>query len=250
MENIKDKLTTCKLAGIQKSYELILEEARQNNMSYEDFFERLLDEELLSRDNNRFNRLMKKANFPNIKTLEQFNYARAPFVKKTDIASYAALEFIEQRKNIIFIGVQGTGKTHLSIGLGVEACKKGKSVLFTSAASLGNRLSEAQNENVMSKFLDRIKKVDLLIIDELGYVELPAATTNLMFQIFSERYEKGSIIVTTNLEFGEWTKVFHDQRMTTAIIDRLIHNCKIFSFDGPSYRLNDHVNLKSNSLKI
>lgn len=144
--------------------------------------------------------------------------------------------FIENHTNLILIGGSGVGKTHLTTAFGIEACKKGYSVLFFTAASLGNKLVEMQDSLSLSRFIERLKKIDLIIIDELGYVELSPDTTQLMFQIFSEKYEKGSIIVTTNLEFKEWVKVFHDERMTTAIIDRLIHNSKIIACNGPSYR--------------
>ena len=148
-----------------------------------------------------------------------------------------SLDFIDENKNVIFIGDQGTGKTHIVTSIGVEACKQGKSVLFFTAASLGNRLVEMQDESVLNKFIDKLKKEDLLVIDELGFVGLSNKTTQLLFQVFSERYEKGSIIVTSNLEFGEWGNVFNDEIMAAAIIDRLIHNSTIKSFKGQSYRL-------------
>ena len=147
------------------------------------------------------------------------------------------LDFIDDNQNIIFIGDQGTGKTHLVTSIGVEACKQGKSVLFYTAASLGNKLVEMQEELTLNKFIDRLKKVDLLILDELGYVSLSNKTTQLLFQVFSERYEKGSIMITSNLEFGEWGNIFNDEIMAAAIIDRLIHNSVIKSFKGQSYRL-------------
>lgn len=233
---LQDKLTLCKLAGISKCYDHILKSAQENHWSYEQFFDTLLDEELVSRENNRFSRLCKKANFPVIKTFDDFSFLEAPFIPKDKINKLMDCNFIKEHTNLILIGGSGVGKTHLTTAFGVEACKKGFSVSFFTAASLGNKLVEMQDSLSLSRFIDKLKKIDLLIIDELGYVELSADTTQLMFQIFSERYEKGSIIVTTNLEFKEWAKVFHDERMTTAIIDRLIHNSKIITCNGPSYR--------------
>ena len=145
-------------------------------------------------------------------------------------------KYIDEKVNLLFLGSPGTGKTHISLSLAVEACKQGKSVAFYTAANLGNIVVEMQENNQLNKFLKKLRKVDLLLIDELGYVKLSNQTTQLMFQIFSERYETGSIIISTNLEFAEWTNIFHDERMTAAILDRLIHNSKIILFNGESYR--------------
>ena len=238
---LQEKLTLCKLAGISKCYDKIIKQANEQGWSYEQFFDILLDEELISRENNRFSRLCKKANFPVVKTMDEFSFLEAPFIPKDKILKLVDCSFIKEYTNLILIGGSGVGKTHLSTALGVEACKRGFSVAFFTAASLGNKLVEMQEGLSLSRFIEKLKKIDLIIIDELGYVELSADTTQLMFQIFSERYEKGSIIVTTNLEFKEWTKVFHDERMTTAIIDRLIHNSKIISCNGPSYRYKQKV---------
>ena len=147
------------------------------------------------------------------------------------------LDFLSDNQNIVFIGNQGTGKSHIITSIGVEACKQGKSVLFFTAASLGNKLIEMQDHLYLNKFVEKLKKVDLLIIDELGYVSLSHQSTQLLFQVFSERYEKGSIMITSNLEFGEWGNVFNDEIMAAAIIDRLVHNSVIKSFKGESYRL-------------
>jgi DNA replication protein DnaC len=245
MDNILvDKLTLCKLSGIHKSYDRVLNEALEQDWGLERFFTRLIDEEIISRENNRFNRLYKKANFPLLKTIEDFNFVAAPFLRKKDIMPLFSCNFINQNQNLIFIGNSGVGKTHIAVSLGVEACKQGKTVAFYTAAALGNKLVELQDEYQLSKFIDKLRKIDLLIIDELGYVELSKTTTQLMFQIFSERYEKRSIIITTNLKFEEWPKVFYDERMTTAIIDRLIHNSQIVLFDGDSYRLKESISNK------
>ncbi len=229
-----------------KSFERIYKESLDNSLTPLEFFETLVDEEVINRENNRFNRLLKRAKFPIIKTIDQFNFLKAPFLKKTEMLELFNLDFIDDSQNVIFIGAPGTGKSHLSTSLGVEACKDGKTVFFFTAASLGNMLIEMQETLVLSKFLDKLRKVDLLIIDELGYVSLSTQTTRLLFQIFSERYERGSIIVNTNLEFGLWGNIFHDEPMTAAIIDRLIHNSKIITFNGPSYRFESR---KANLLK-
>ncbi len=197
----------------------------------------LLDEEVINRENRRYNRLLKNACFPTIKTIDTFDFSKAPFLNKKEIMELFTLDFLNDNQNIIFIGDQGTGKTHIVTSIGVETCKQGKSVLFFTAASLGNKLIEMQEQLALGKFIEKLRKVDLLIIDELGYVSLSHRSTQLLFQVFSERYEKGSIMITSNLEFGEWGNIFNDEIMAAAIIDRLIHNSIIKSFKGPSYRL-------------
>ena len=236
-EELFEKLKYCKLSGMIDSIDRIYKEVLDNNLNHLEFFEMLLDEEVISRENRRYERLLKKASFPTIKTIDTFEFAQAPYLNKKEIMDLLTLDFIDENKNIIFVGNQGTGKTHLVTSIGIEACKQGKSVLFFTAASLGNKLIEMQEELILNKFIDRIKKVDLLILDELGFVTLSNRTTQLLFQVFSERYEKGSIIVTSNLEFSEWGNIFNDEIMAAAIIDRLIHNSAIKSFKGQSYRL-------------
>lgn len=236
-QELFNKLKYCKLSGIVESFDRVYKEALENELSHLEFLETLLDEEVINRENNRYKRLLKAAKFPTTKTIDTFNFSKAPFLNKKEIMELLNLNFIKENQNIIFIGDQGTGKTHLITAIGVEACKQGKSVLFFTAASLGNKLIEMQEEILLGKFIEKIKKVDLLILDELGYVSLSRQSTQLLFQIFSERYEKGSIMITSNLEFGKWGNIFNDEIMAAAIIDRLIHNSVIKSFQGPSYRL-------------
>lgn len=236
-EELFDKLKYCKLSGMTDVFDRIYQETLDKDLSNIDFFEMLLDEEVISRENSRYSRLLKKASFPTIKTIDAFNFSKAPFLNKREIMDLFTLDFLNENKNVIFIGDQGTGKSHLVTSIGVEACKQGKSVLFYTAASLGNTLVEMQEKLCLNNFIERLKKVNLLILDELGFVSLSHQTTQLLFQVFSERYERGSIMITGNLEFGEWGNIFHDEIMAAAIIDRLIHNSIIKSFKGTSYRL-------------
>ncbi len=227
----------CKLSGMIEAFNRVHDEAQLEELNYLEFINKLLDEEVINRENNRFKRLIKAAAFPTLKTIDSFDFSKAPFLNKKEILNLLDLEFIEENRNIIFIGDQGTGKSHLLTAIGVEACKQGKTVLFFTAASLGNRLIEMQDQLMLNKFIGKLKKVNLLIIDELGFVSLSKQATQLIFQVISERYEKGSVMLTSNLEFGEWGNVFNDEIMAAAIIDRLIHNSLIKSFTGPSYRL-------------
>lgn len=238
-DKLKEQLKFCRLSGIVEHYDDILKESHENNWTNEQFFDTLIEYEVLVRENNRFQRLLRQAKFPNLKTIDQFDFSKAPYLSKTQILNFFSCQFIENNTNLLFLGAPGTGKSHISVSIGVEACKQGKSVGFFTAANLGNQLVEMQEEQQLNKFLKKLSKLDLLIIDELGYVKLSNQATQLMFQIFSERYEKGSILVTTNLEFAEWANIFHDERMTAAIIDRLIHNSKIILFNGESYRYRD-----------
>lgn len=236
-EELFNKLKYCKLSGMIDVFDRVLEEALDKELNHLEFFEMLLDEEVINRENRRYNRLLKNACFPTIKTIDTFDFSKAPFLNKKEIMELFTLDFLNDNQNIIFIGDQGTGKTHIVTSIGVETCKQGKSVLFFTAASLGNKLIEMQEQLALGKFIEKLRKVDLLIIDELGYVSLFHRSTQLLFQVFSERYEKGSIMITSNLEFGEWGNIFNDEIMAAAIIDRLIHNSIIKSFKGPSYRL-------------
>ena len=244
-EELFNKLKYCKLSGIIDSFDGIYNEVLDKEIGHLEFLEMLLDEEVIHRENNRYNRLLKTACFPTIKTIDSFDFSKAPFINKKEIMDLLNLDFLSDNQNIVFIGNQGTGKSHIITSIGVEACKQGKSVLFFTAASLGNKLIEMKEQVSLGKFIERLKKVDLLILDELGYVSLSHQSTQLLFQVFSERYEKGSIMITSNLEFGEWGNIFNDEIMAAAIIDRLIHNSVIKSFKGPSYRLLSQQQQKS-----
>lgn len=238
----------CKLAGISKAYQRIHQEAQEKQWNLHDFFLALLEEEILHRKNSRYQKLIKLAALPQIKTLEQFEFSKAPFLSRADILDLHQLEFLTTATNILFLGEQGTGKTHLLLSLAHQACLQGYTTWFTTAAHLGNQLAEMQDNRSLERFLLKLKKVQVLCIDELGYVKLSSSITQLLFQVIADRYESGSILLTSNLEFTEWTRIFQDERMTAAILDRLVHKSRIFVFKGPSYRLNDSMERKHKTI--
>lgn len=229
-KELQEKLKFCRLSGMQNYYDEVLAQAQKSDMSYEQFFLSLLDHEVATREENRFQRLLKQAKFTTLKTIEKFDFQEAPFLSQKEVSDLFDCNFIDQKTNLLFIGPPGTGKTHIAISLGVRACQLGKSVAFFTAAGLGNQLCEMADEQQLGKFLKKLRKVDFLIIDELGYVELSNRVTQLLFQVFSEKYEKGSVCITTNLEFSNWTSIFNDEKMTTAILDRLVQNGSVRSF--------------------
>lgn len=205
--------------------------------THEDFLEKLLSTEVDARSVNRKNTLLKNAKFDVIKTFERYSFDEIEVPAKIDITDIKAAAFIERKENLILYGPVGTGKTHLATAIGVEACNNGKTVKFFRTAALVNSLLEAKKNEELKKFLKQIEKTDLLICDEWGYIPFEKDGSQLLFQVISECYEKRSLIVTTNLEFSKWNSIFYDEKLTTAIIDRVIHHGHLLFFNGSSYRL-------------
>ena len=205
--------------------------------THEQFLAKLLQMELECRDVARKNRLLKTANFDNIKTFEGYSFNDIQLPPTISVDSLKQCEFIEKKENLILYGAVGTGKTHLATAIGVEACNRSKRVKFYRTAALVNQLIEAKSAGELNKLFKKIEKLDLLICDEWGYIPLDKEGAQLLFQVIAECYEKRSLIITTNLEFSKWINIFYDERMTNAIIDRLIHHSKLLMFTGESYRL-------------
>lgn len=205
--------------------------------SNQEFLLRLLEIELTNREITRKKRLLKTAGFDVLKTFQDYSFEHIEIPKSIDLKELIAAEFIQNKENLILYGPVGTGKTHLATAIGVEACNQGKSVRFFRTAALVNQLSEAKTSGSLNKYMRQIQKCDLLICDEWGYVPFEKGGAQLLFQVISECYEKRSVIITTNLEFSNWNGVFYDEKMTSAIIDRLIHHSHLLVFGGPSYRL-------------
>ena len=182
-------------------------------------------------------RRIKAARFPATKSLDTFDFLAMPSVNKHLVMQLARCEYVDRRENVIAIGNSGTGKTHMALGLGLAACQRGLSVGFTTAASLVHELIEARDERRLLNLQKKLARLKLLIIDELGFVPLSKTGAEFLFEVFSQRYERGSVLVTTNLPFDEWTEVFGSERLTGALLDRLTHRVHILEMNGESYRL-------------
>ena len=175
--------------------------------------------------------------FPAVKSLDTFDFLAIPSVNKALVMELARCEYIERRENVIAAGNSGTGKTHVALGLGLAACQRGMSVGFTTAAALVHELMEARDDRRLLTLQRQLSRLRLLIIDELGFVPPSTTGAELLFEVFSQRYERGSVLVTTNLPFDEWTDVFGSERLTGALLDRLTHHVHILEMNGDSYRL-------------
>lgn len=235
-QRIRLLANSMKLASF-KEYDNLLREAISSQKTHEEFLLSLLEEEAISRKANRLHRLKRSAKFPFDKTIEEFDHERLKLVDSATIFSLSKCDFIDKNENIIMIGNPGTGKTHLSIAIGLNACKSEKRVLFTTAAMLSNRLIEAEKNLQLGKLMRTIAKLDLLILDELSYLTFNREQSELLFQVISERSERGSLIISTNLEFSKWEEFFPDTMLTNALIDRVTFNAHILNMNGESYRL-------------
>ena len=205
--------------------------------SHEAFLLELLKRELENREVVRKNRLLRAANFDVIKTFEDYIFDNIQIPSTITVEDITAAAFVGRKENLILYGPVGTGKSHLATAIGVEACNQGKKVGFFRTAALVNQLTDAKAQGELRRLLKQIEKTDLLICDEWGYIPFEKEGAQLLFQVISECYEKRSVIITTNLEFSRWNGIFYDEKMTAAIIDRLIHHSHLLVFTGPSYRL-------------
>lgn len=241
VERVREQLKHLSLHTMADIFEKEAEKAAKSQMSYTAFLARLADEEVANKTDRSINARITKAHFPAIKTLESFDFNFQPSLPVAQIKELAEMGFLAQSYNVLFIGPPGSGKSHLSIALGVKACAQRKRVLFTSATGLLDQLVAATVSHSLQKMLDIIGRLDLLIIDELGYMPIDSQRGNLFFQMVSRRYEKGSIILNTNKSFDRWGEMFGDDVIASAILDRLLHYCHIIPTNGPSYRIKDKM---------
>jgi DNA replication protein DnaC len=238
-ERITELCEALKLSFVGQSYGVAAQKAAKDEMAYSDFLEALLREEMAGRTVRKQNMMTRLAGFPAIKTLEQFNYDFAKGVKRSQIEELAGLGFIERNENVVLVGPSGVGKTHLAMALGYKATQAGIKTRFITASDLLLTLTTAHAQNSLKTVMHRaIKTYRLLIIDEIGYLRMNCEQANLFFQVIAALYEKGSLIVTSNLPFGQWDATFaQDAKLTAALLDRLLHHAHIVSIAGESYRL-------------
>jgi len=230
-------LKALKLPVFGREYAKMASQCAADKADYPTYLLRLAEQELIERERKGIERRIKAARFPLVKSLDEFDFTAVPALNKKQILELARCEWIDHKENLIVLGNPGVGKTHLASALGLSACQRGYGVRTFSAASLVNTLVEARNEKELLRFQARLNKVPLLIVDELGYIPLSKTGAELLFEIFSQRYERGSVIVTSNLPFEEWTSVFGSERLTGALLDRLTHRAHIIAVEGNSYRL-------------
>ncbi len=236
---LEHHLKELKLPSFLREYGKMAAQCAAEGVDHPGYLRRLAELELIDRHQRMVERRIRVARFPAVKSLDTFDFTAIPSVNKSLVMELARCEYLQRRENIIAVGNSGTGQTHvaLGLGLGLAACQRGMSVGFTTAAALVHELMEARDERRLLNLQRQLSRLSLLIIDELGFVPLSPTGAELLFEVFSQRYERGSILVTTNLPFDEWTEVFGSERLTGALLDRLTHHVHILEMNGDSYRL-------------
>ena len=234
---LEHHLKELKLPSFLREYGKMAAQCAAEGVDHPEYLLRLAELELIERHQRMVERRIRAARFPAVKSPDTFDFPAIPSVNKVLVMELARCEYVQQRENVIAIGNSGTGKTHIALGLGLAACRRGLSVGFTTAAALVHEMMEARDERRLLNLQRQLSHLNLLIIDELGFVPLSATGAELLFEVFSRRYERGSILVTTNLPFDEWTEVFGSERLTGALLDRLTHHVHILEMNGDSYRL-------------
>lgn len=238
---LDDTLRRLRLPTMAREYRECARQAQEASEGYEGFLLALATRELEQRQANQLQRRLREAHFPLVKTLEKTDLNKWPTFDAVDVREYAECQYIRRRENLVLLGKHGTGKTHAATVFGVEACRRGYRVLFETAAHLANTLIEAREERQLKRYLGRLARYELLIIDEVGYIPFSAPGAQLLFQVFSDRYEKASLMVTSNLPFAQWTSVFGDASLTAALLDRLTHHCSIHEFNWESIRFTESL---------
>src|SRR5689334_4567266 len=241
---LRSNLKQLKLPTMNAEFDKLAREAAAANEGYEQYLLRLTELEVAARASNAVQARIRAAGFPVAKDFDTFDFTAVPHLSKPKVLELARGEWIEQRANVCLIGSPGAGKTHCAGALGLAACRLGKRVRVYTAAALVTRLGEAQKEYQLDRGLAQLDRTDLLICDELGYLSFSRGGAELLFQVFADRYERRSLLVTSNLAFSEWGQVFQGERMTAALLDRLTHRCHIFEMNGESFRFRESMKAK------
>lgn len=249
LAQIEAQATELCLPTVRSQFHKLADDAVREGQTHLAYLTALFEAEIEQRALRRTARRLKEARFPAHKTLPEFCFADNPGVPKTQLAALSECRWIGEKESVVLVGDSGTGKTHLATALGVCACELGLSVRFTTLAQLANELIEAQSEQKLARLLARYRRLGLLIIDELGFLTLPDGAAELVFQVISERNELGSLIITTNLPFGEWTKVFPDPRLAGAVVDRVTHRSHIIETGSKSWRFQQGMGRRAQAKK-
>jgi DNA replication protein DnaC len=236
---LRHHLKVLKLPTMLRDYAAVAAACGQERIDYAGFLLRLSERELLERERKATERRLKEAAFPVVKTIDTFDFAARPSLNETLVRELLRGEYIERKENVLLVGNPGTGKTHLATALGFAACTAGKRVRFTTTTALVTLLLEMRENRLLQRFHKQLERLDLLILDELGYVPFTKAGAELLFDVVARAYERSSLIVTTNLPFENWTEVLGSERLTGAMLDRLTHRVHILEANGESYRLAD-----------
>lgn len=241
---LRSNLKQLRLPAMHAEFDKLAREAAAANEGYEQYLLRLTELEVTARASNAVQTRIRQADFPVPKDFDTFDFSAVPSLNKPKMLELARGEWIEQRFNICLVGSPGTGKTHIATALGLAACRLGKRVQFTTAAALVTRLETAQKQYQLDRVMTQLERTDLLICDELGYLSFSRAGAELLFQVFADRYERRSLLVTSNLAFSEWGQIFQGERMTAALLDRLTHRCHIFEMNSESFRFRESMKNK------
>ncbi len=242
-------LKQLKLPTILREYDKVARECSQGGIDHPGYLLRLLELELIDRERRVVERRIRAAHFSAVKSFDTFDFTAIPSLNKMLVLDLARCEYVLRRENVIALGNSGTGKTHVALALGLAACQKGFPVAFTTAAALVTQLMEARDERRLLKMQRELQAVKLLIVDELGYVPLSPTGAELLFETVSQRYERGSTIITSNLPFEDWTSVLGSERLTGALLDRLTHHVTILAMNGDSYRLKQSTGRRRTTIK-
>ena len=234
-------LKALRLPVFLREYQKVAAQCAKETHDAARFLLELCERELIEREKKGTERRVREAGFPVLKTLEGFDFTAIPSLNKPLVMELTRCEYVSKRENILAVGNSGTGKTHLAIALGLSACHEGHKVRFFTAAGLVTALLEARDEKALHRFKRQLARKDLVVVDEFGYVPFSKTGAELLFEFFAERYERGSVVVTTNLPFDQWTEVLGSERLTGALLDRLTHRVHILEMNGESYRFKDSV---------